>query len=118
MMSSVEASGDMTVWGRGPQRPDPSQTSTNPQVGFVSPKLVKEAVWVGREKPSRGLCCGFHSAGRETRVISSDCSVDALRPHPRRGAGDCWKSTPLPTVPQKWALVSGPRPQLSPHSSS
>lgn len=47
MMSSVEASGDMTVWGRGPQRPDPSQTSTNPQVGFVSPKLVKEAVWVG-----------------------------------------------------------------------
>lgn len=119
MMSSAQPSGDMAVWGRGQQGPGATQTSMDPQVGFVTPKrLVKDAVWVGRcrldEKPEEEVCAAGVSlrlAGRPessaltalqtlSGLIPEECGATAgsQRPHhcpPGVGAG-VWAQAPAP----------------------
>lgn len=91
--------GHMEVWvcGGGQQWPHPAPASTSPQTGFVT-----QGTGLGLEEKHRGQICVWvlPSGLWEDQTVSSAHFPDALRPLPSRAGGDCWKSSPLPTVPR------------------
>lgn len=72
---------------------------TIPPGGFVIPKLLRKGIGVGREKPNRGLCCGFYSQAVGRPELSPPTTLDASRPHPGRGEGGCWEASPTAHCP-------------------